>query len=127
MPVLVCAAHQTDPPPSGSSFNIEVDGKQLHRVIWDLAMRHTQDGVLDVDEAKDLWETIVKDDKQVTTCQLTTLDMVLHKKHCSHNAIAFLMEKFEQVFAESAVCTCGFMQCEWLSKKIWSDWDSLFI
>jgi len=99
-------AKLTDPPPSGSSFNIEVDGKQLHRVIWDLAMRHTQDGVLDVDEAKDLWETIVKDDKQVTTCQLTTLDMVLHKKHCSHNAIAFLMEKFEQHnFKSEAVLT----------------------
>jgi len=45
-------ANMVDPPTSGDEYYVEVNGKTLQRALWDEACKLTQDGMLDVDEAK---------------------------------------------------------------------------
>lgn len=79
-----------DPPASGESYLVTVNGNQVQRALWDEACKLTQDGNLDLDEAKDLWKIATKDGVKISACEAVTLRTVLAMKKCSPRAREYL-------------------------------------
>lgn len=81
-----------DPPPSSEGYYTVIDGKHLQRELWDQAVKMTQDGILDLDEAKELWTLATKDGPKPTNCEVQTLHHVIDQFKASVKARNFMME-----------------------------------
>jgi hypothetical protein len=87
-------ADHVDPPASGEGYHIEIKGQQLQREVWDEVVKQTQDGNLDVDEAKLVYEKAAKGaDGKLTECAVLTLWAVLDEFKTSPNAFRWIEEK----------------------------------
>lgn len=86
-----------NPPPSSEGYYVVVEGKELQRALWDEAKKQTQDGVLDIDEAKALWALATADGEGVTPCEQLTIRTVLDTAHASKPARAFLEGELAKV------------------------------
>jgi len=87
-------ADHVDPPASGTGFHVEIKGQKLQRAVWDEVVKQTQDGSLDVDEAKIVLEKAEKDkDGKFTECAVATLWAVLDEFKTSPKCYQFIEEK----------------------------------
>jgi hypothetical protein len=82
-----------DPPPSSSSPSFVVHGVEVVTQLWDEALKFTQDGTLDVVEARDLWAMASPDEDTCEPMVSATLRLVLAQMHSSPNAYKFLVGK----------------------------------
>jgi hypothetical protein len=82
-----------DPPPSSTAPTFVVHGVEVVTKLWDEALKFTQDGTLDVVEARDLWAMASPDEETCPPLEASTLRLVLAQMHSSPNAYKFLIGK----------------------------------
>lgn len=97
--------NHVDPPSSGEGFHVVIKGQKLLRAVWDETVKQTQDGSLDIDEAKILFEMCEKNDDKLTDCAALTLWAVLDEFKSSPNCRRWLEERLPSRAVEEPMPT----------------------
>lgn len=108
-------SEKVDPAPSSREEHVVVGGYQLKRAMWDEALRLTQDGMLDLDEARQIWSMVENDGNRMSECERRTIQTIAESCNPSANARQFLDNILCEVgchvilrfdFREQSTCKC---------------------